>query len=45
MNLSEELLETKFEVCSNLDLLKLYNIIEELFNEKNRCRIGKERTI
>lgn len=45
MNLSEELLETKFEVCSNSDLLKLYNIIEELFNEKNRCRIGKERTI
>lgn len=34
MNLSEELLEKKFEVCSNSDLLKLYNIIEELFNEK-----------
>jgi hypothetical protein len=31
MNLDADLLETKFEVCSNEELLKLYSEVEKLF--------------
>ena len=34
MNLSEEILETKFEVCSNEQLLLLYNAIKSYYNDK-----------
>lgn len=35
LNLSNELLEKKFETCSNKELLSLYNIVEEKIYEKN----------
>ena len=45
LNFPQELLETKFEVCSNEQLLELYNDVEDLYNEKNRCRISDEKSL
>lgn len=45
LNFSDELLETKFEVCSNEQLFELYNNVEDLYNEKNRYRTSGEKSL
>lgn len=40
MHFPYELLDTKFEVCSNTQLEVLYKKVEKLYNDKNRYRIG-----
>lgn len=45
LNFSKELLETKFEVCSNEQLFELYNDVKVLYNGKNRCRISNEKSL
>lgn len=41
MNISNDLLETKFEIYSNDQLLNLYESVKKLFDGKNRYRISK----
>ena len=38
MNLPEEILETRFEVCSNLQLEELYKSVQLVIHDKGRFR-------